>query len=164
MIQDSNLCSHVQIQPNMTTQITLRLGFWIRSFNLEKKWQDKDIFSRPMFSRDAMKLSFAHYDRSNYLKIQKGRHLGQNWCFETLVGATKWTVILILVNLLFSYFLKLFSSLVSLFLNFFFIFISHSKCIKPHVCNTSPWGVAIPVYINEIYVLSFWLRESFDPT
>jgi hypothetical protein len=83
MIQDSNLCSHVQIQPNMTTQITLRLGFWIRSFNLEKKWQDKDIFSRPMFSRDAMKLSFAHYDRSNYLKIQNGRHLGQNWCFET---------------------------------------------------------------------------------
>ena len=43
------------------------------------------FFPRPMFSRfmNAMKLPFAFYDHSNYLKIQNGRHLGQNWCFET---------------------------------------------------------------------------------
>ena len=46
-----------------------------------------NFFPRPMFSsvRNAMKLSFVFYDRSNYLKIQNGRHLGQNWCFETLI-------------------------------------------------------------------------------
>ena len=80
------------------------------------------FFPRSMFSRvrNAMKLSFAlydnsnfskiqnvrgrHYHHSNYLKIQNGRHSGQNWCFETqhlftkrytLVGAMKWRLILI---------------------------------------------------------------------
>ena len=40
------------------------------------------FFPRPMFSRvrNAMKLSFAFYDLSNYLKIENGR---QNWRFQT---------------------------------------------------------------------------------
>ena len=43
------------------------------------------IYIGPMFLRvrNAMKLSFAFYDHSNYLKIQNGRHLGQNSRFET---------------------------------------------------------------------------------
>ena len=32
-----------------------------------------------------MKLSFVFYDDSHYLKIQNGRHLGQNWRIETLI-------------------------------------------------------------------------------
>ena len=46
------------------------------------------IFHRPMFSgvRNAMKLSFAFYDLSNYLKIQNGRHLFARR--YTFVGAT----------------------------------------------------------------------------
>ena len=54
-----------------------------------KSIQVRDPFfcSRPMFSRarNAMKLSFAFYVHSNYLKIQNGRHLGQNSRFETLI-------------------------------------------------------------------------------
>ena len=45
-----------------------------------------------------MKLSFAFYDHSNYLKVQNGRHSGQKWRY-TLVVAIKWRVILILVLL-----------------------------------------------------------------
>ena len=42
--------------------------------------RDPIFFPRPMFSRvrNAMKLSFAFYDLSNYLKIQNGR---RNWRF-----------------------------------------------------------------------------------
>ena len=41
------------------------------------------FFPRPMFSRvrNAMKLSFAFYDPSNYLKIQNGRHF---WDFTLI--------------------------------------------------------------------------------
>ena len=44
--------------------------------------RDPIFFPRPMFSRvrNAMKLSFAFYDLSNYLKIQNGR---RNWRFQT---------------------------------------------------------------------------------
>ena len=45
--------------------------------------RDPIFFPRPMFSRvrNAMKLSFAFYDLSNYLKIKKGRH----FCDFTLI-------------------------------------------------------------------------------
>jgi hypothetical protein len=55
-------------------------------YNLESiQVRDPIFFPRPIFSRvrNTMKLSFAFYDHSNYLKIQNGRHLGQNWRFET---------------------------------------------------------------------------------
>ena len=44
------------------------------------QFRDPIFFPRPMFSRvrNAMKLSFAFYDLSNYLKIENGR---QNWRF-----------------------------------------------------------------------------------
>jgi len=44
------------------------------------QFRDPIFFPRPMFSRvrNAMKLSFAFYDLSNYLKIQNGR---RNWRF-----------------------------------------------------------------------------------
>ena len=47
------------------------------------KLRDPIFFPRPMFSRvrNAMKLSFAFYDLSNYLKIQNGRHF---WDFTPI--------------------------------------------------------------------------------
>ena len=45
--------------------------------------RDPIFFPRPMFSRlrNAMKLSFAFYDLSNYLEIQNGRHF---WDFTLI--------------------------------------------------------------------------------
>ena len=62
---------------------------------------ETQFFSRPKVSRvrNSMKISFAFYGNSNYLKSQNGRYLGQNWRFETkhlfprhytLVVATNW--------------------------------------------------------------------------
>ena len=58
-------------------QITKSIITW-KVYNLETHF-----FPRPMFSRvrNAMKLSFAFYDLSNYLKIQNGRHF---WDFTLI--------------------------------------------------------------------------------